>query len=728
MKNVEILAPVGNYEMLNTAIANKANAVYLGLENFNARAKADNFNSDNIREVIKLCHLFGIKVYITVNTLISNSEMSSVVTMIEKAHKSKADAFIVQDLGLAYILKQTFPNIELHASTQMGVCNVKGAKVLEKLGFSRVVVARETTLEDIKQIKKQTNLEIEAFVQGALCVCYSGSCYISSLLKNKSGNRGECLQLCRLPYKLVENGQIKKQGYLLSTRDISLISKVHDMIDAGVSSFKIEGRLRRPAYLAQSLISVRNAIENNSSIEDEDFKLKKVFSRGEFNKGIYFNSKSSGGIINSDINNHLGIKIGTVLKVNTFKDIYKITLDTNHEICSGDGLKFINKNNQLSMGVGSVNKLNKTTYEVYGKIKPVVGSIVYLTVDSKSEHALLKNTNKLKINAKVKAIKNQNLEIVLYNENLGYKYVGQSLEQAKNQAVTKDDFIKCIKKTGNEYLEIVDVDVTTDEVFIAKSQLNNARREAIDRFIDYVVFEYESKNSKEFLKINYKNKKINQNNINFNYYIIDKIEKLQNIKIGNSKIIYAPNFYDCADIKSFSKKVLEKYNTKMLLYLPVVANYRDLNKIDEILNILNPRDVGIVAGSLYGLYYIDCGYEVVPMINTNIANDYTVKLLNLIGCENYISSVENYLFDNVDSCHKYVGNCPLMTLVMCPFIEHCSSNCKNCKYNSNYKLIMQDGTEFNIRRIKMNDCYFELYQNKKITIPSGYGYLIDLRD
>ena len=228
----------------------------------------------------------------------------------------------------------------------MGVCNVKGAKVLEKLGFSRVVVARETTLEDIKQIKKQTKLEIEAFVQGALCVCYSGSCYISSLLKNKSGNRGECLQLCRLPYKLVENGQIKKQGYLLSTRDISLISKVHDMIDAGVTSLKIEGRLRRSAYLAQSQISVRNAIENNSSIEDEDFKLKKVFSRGEFNKGIYFNSKASGGIINSDINNHLGIKIGTVLKVNTFKDIYKITLDSNHEICSGDGLKFINKNYQ----------------------------------------------------------------------------------------------------------------------------------------------------------------------------------------------------------------------------------------------------------------------------------------------------------------------------------------------------------------------------------------------
>ena len=211
MKKVEILAPVGNYEMLETAIANNADAVYLGLENFNARAKADNFNSDNIRETVKLCHLYGIKVYITVNTLIADTEMDSVIQMIEKAHMANVDAFIIQDIGLVSMLKQKYPNIELHASTQMGVCNEYGAKVLEKLGFSRVVVARETTLEDIRRIKKETNLEIEAFIQGALCVCYSGSCYISSVLKNKSGNRGECLQLCRLPYKLLENGIIKKK-------------------------------------------------------------------------------------------------------------------------------------------------------------------------------------------------------------------------------------------------------------------------------------------------------------------------------------------------------------------------------------------------------------------------------------------------------------------------------------------------------------------------------------
>lgn len=225
MKNVEILAPVGSKEMLEVAIASGADAVYLGLENFNARAKADNFSSENIRQSIKRCHLFGIKVYITVNTLISDNEIDDVLSMIEKAYIARADAFIVQDIGLAKFMKERFPNIELHASTQMGVCNAKGAKILEKLGFSRVVVARETTIEDIKQIKSQTNLEIEAFVQGALCVCYSGSCYLSSKLKNKSGNRGECLQLCRLPYKLIESGKIKKQGYLLSTRDISLLDR-----------------------------------------------------------------------------------------------------------------------------------------------------------------------------------------------------------------------------------------------------------------------------------------------------------------------------------------------------------------------------------------------------------------------------------------------------------------------------------------------------------------------
>ena len=726
MKNVEILAPVGDKEMLMTAIANHADAVYLGLENFNARAKAENFNSDNIRETIKTCHLFGIKVYITVNTLVSNSEMDFVVGMIEKAYKAKADAFIIQDLGLAYVLKKTFPNIEMHASTQMGVCNERGAKVLEELGFKRVVVARETTLEDIRRIKENTSLEIEAFIQGALCVCYSGSCYISSLLKNKSGNRGQCLQLCRLPYKLVKNGQIKKQGYLLSPRDISFISRLKDMIDAGVTSLKIEGRLRRPAYLAQSLISVRNILENKSNVDTEDYNLKKVFSRGDYNKGVYFNSKVSGGIINSEINNHLGVEIGKVINVKPFKDIYKITINSKHDITVGDGLKFIDKSGQSSMGVGSVNK-NGDFYEVYGKTNPKVASIVYLTVDYKNEQKLLENKNILVVDVEIEANHGEPIRVNLECNGLKITHTGEILEKAQKQAISHQDFINCFKKTGSDFIEVENIKVITSGVFIAKSQLNKERRIAFEKLIDAIIENFENKNIKNFKKIP-QNKSINiHNNTNFNYYIVDNAIKLETLNDLNSRIIYAPLNYTFDDINKVSDMVLKKYNSKVILYLPVVANFRDLNLIESLLEKIKNK-IDIAAGSHYGLYYTRQGYNVVAMMNNNIANDYSVLALKSLGVENFVSSIEKNLFKKLLYAHEYIGNPALMTLVMCPFIEHTGSSCENCKYDKSYNLVMQDGTDMKIRRTKINDCYFELYQNKKITIPKGNGYVIDLRN
>ena len=707
MNKVEILAPVGNKEMLKTAIANRADAVYLGLENFNARAKADNFNSDNIRETIRLCHLYGIKVYITVNTLVSDKELSSVISMIEKAHMANADAFIIQDIGLARVLKETFPNIELHASTQMGVCNVYGAKVLEKLGFSRVVVARETTLEDIKQIKQETNLEIEAFIQGALCVCYSGSCYISSLLKNKSGNRGECLQLCRLPYKLVENGVIKKHGYLLSTRDISLIEKIDDLIDAGVCSLKIEGRLRRPAYLAQSINSVRNVLNNKKLLEQEDFNLKKVFSRGEFNKGIYLNNKNVGGLINSDINNHLGVKIGKVNKVLPFKEIYKILVKSTHNICSGDGLKFISKNEQSSMGVGSVKKIDKNIYEVYGKTKPNVGCDVYLTVDSISEENLLTKQNLISVDAEIIAKVNKPLTIKLKSKDSNIEYIGEVLSSAKSQPITSDDIIQSMKKTGDTYFKVDNIKVETDSVFIAKSVLNNSRRVAYSMLEEKIIESYEIKNCKNFSKITQNNKKNIQLNTNFNFYLVDDYKNLDEIKDKKAQIIYAPSIYNIEDINKIRILVKEKFGGKLYLYFPVIANYRDLKVIVNLLNKFSKDEISIVAGSLYGMYFSSLGYDIVAFVNNNVANSETVKTFFSLGASSIVGSIETNLFGSIDGTFKFVGNPSLMTIVMCPFIEHKGSSCDNCKYKKDASLIMDDGTKLKIRRTKINDCYFE---------------------
>ena len=196
---MKILSPAGNFESLKMAVYNGAKEVYLGISNFNARNNIEGFSESDLDDIVFFCHIHGVKVNLTVNILFKNEELQDAVNLVVRSYNKGVDCFIIQDLGLASFLHENYPEIELHASTQMGICNLEGAKYVEKLGFKRVVLARETPLEEIRNIKRNTNLEIEYFVQGALCVCFSGNCYLSSYLCDASGNRGKCKQLCRLP-------------------------------------------------------------------------------------------------------------------------------------------------------------------------------------------------------------------------------------------------------------------------------------------------------------------------------------------------------------------------------------------------------------------------------------------------------------------------------------------------------------------------------------------------
>ena len=307
---MEILATVGNLENLKVAVMHGADAVYFSAGKFNARAKCQEINESNLIECVNFAHTFGVKVYLTVNTIVKDEELDDLFDTLKKAVEAKVDAFIVQDLAVYKILKENFSGAVIHASTQMGIHNLDGALFLQSLGFSRVVLSRETTLADIKEIHEKTNLEIEYFIQGALCVAFSGNCYFSSLEKNASGNRGECLQLCRLPYVALSNGEPIKEGYLLSPRDLCLIKNLKELEDAGVCSLKIEGRLRRAGYVAHTIDTYKKALSSSVNIEKECENLKKVFSRGDFNYGEYLNMGKD--IIYPDFQNHMGIKIGKV--------------------------------------------------------------------------------------------------------------------------------------------------------------------------------------------------------------------------------------------------------------------------------------------------------------------------------------------------------------------------------------------------------------------------------
>ena len=278
MIKTEILAPAGGMEQLIAAVRCGADAVYLGTKNFNARNSAANFDCESLAEAVKYCHARNVCVYVTMNTLVTDKEAADVINEIKMIAKSGADAVIIQDLAVAALWRKYCPTMKLHASTQMTIHNVAGAKQAEKLGFDRIVLASELTVDEIKTIAESTTAEIEVFVHGALCMSVSGACLLSSMIGSRSGNRGRCAQPCRLNFKCND------REYALSLKDLSLIDKINELAQAGVTSLKIEGRMKRPEYVAASVTAVKNAKENKPYDAET---LKAVFSRSGFTKGYF---------------------------------------------------------------------------------------------------------------------------------------------------------------------------------------------------------------------------------------------------------------------------------------------------------------------------------------------------------------------------------------------------------------------------------------------------------
>lgn len=286
MKNkTEILAPIGSKESLVAAVNSGADAVYMGTKNFNARIKADNFSFEQVKEAIDYCHARNVKVNITMNTLVADDEMPLALETLKQIYSLGADAVILQDLGFASLVKKAAPEIERHASTQMSVQTLAGVRLLENLGYERVVLPRELTREEIKNIKENAGCEIEIFVHGALCMCVSGQCYMSSMFGSRSGNRGLCAQPCRLPFK-AEGGT----GHDLSLKDLSLVQNLREIYEMGVDSLKIEGRMKRPEYVAAAVTAVRTSLAGKPNADITE-KLKSVFSRSGFTDGYYMNSR-----------------------------------------------------------------------------------------------------------------------------------------------------------------------------------------------------------------------------------------------------------------------------------------------------------------------------------------------------------------------------------------------------------------------------------------------------
>ncbi len=283
MKKIELLAPAGNFECLIAAVQSGADAVYLSGKDFGARSFADNFDYDTLEKAVDYCHLRDVRVYVTVNTLVADKEFDVLCEYLNFLNKIGVDAIIVQDVGVVKIVSEIVPQLPIHASTQMTVHNSEGVKALEKLGVKRVVLSREVSLENIKKISQSSNAELEVFGHGALCMCYSGQCLMSSIIGGRSGNRGKCAQPCRLPYSVNAN---TKQKFYMSLKDLSSLELIDQMCMAGVSSLKIEGRMKGPAYVAAVVGIYRKYIDNPSVVSQNDMEmLDIIFNRGGLTDG-----------------------------------------------------------------------------------------------------------------------------------------------------------------------------------------------------------------------------------------------------------------------------------------------------------------------------------------------------------------------------------------------------------------------------------------------------------
>lgn len=501
MNKVELLAPAGSFEALQAAINAGADAIYLGGNSFGARQYASNFDNEELIRAVDLAHLYRIKIYVTVNTLIDNKELTPLVEYLQFLEMIGVDAIIVQDIGVIELAKKVAPNLHLHASTQMSIMNSSGVEFAEKLGIKRVVLARECSLVELEEIRSLTSLELEVFVHGALCVCYSGQCLMSSLIGGRSGNRGRCAQPCRLQYKLIddqdqellssEDGQ-----YLLSPKDLNTIEIIPELIRAGVTSFKIEGRMKRPEYVAIVVEAYRRAIdsfyENNFQVPEADKRnLTQIFNR-DFTTA-YLKERPGKTMISDKRPNNRGVQIGRVLRYERASNLVTIKLEEDIQV--GDGIEFwVTVGGRVGMNIAylEVNgeevteafKGQEATFIIPAAVRD--SDRVFRTFDSK----LMKiagrfygesSMKKIPVTAFVEAKVGEPLKITFFDKegNSGTAISDFLGQVAQKRPLTNETVEKQLIRLGNTAFTLEQWELQADgNVMFPISEINDTRRRA----------------------------------------------------------------------------------------------------------------------------------------------------------------------------------------------------------------------------------------------------------
>lgn len=680
----ELLVPVGNIDSLKAAVMNGADAIYLGGKRFGARAFAGNFSDEEMILAIHFAHLYGVKIYVTVNTIVFESELEDVYNYCLFLHKTGVDALIVQDLGLMSLLKRRLPNLEIHASTQVHNVSESGLRILEDLNVKRVVFAREHSLATIDSYK--TSMEKEIFIHGALCVSYSGECLFSSVLLGRSGNRGECAQVCRLPYKLLENDEFIKTDskYLLSTKELKTVSKFKEIMDSSVKSLKIEGRMKSPEYVACVTRLYRNLIDyyygkDDLRISEYEEDLKVIFNR-QYTYGYLFNATND-EIINIHTSNHVGVHLGKVFKV-TSKYIY-IKLDS--QLNQGDGIRINETNDGMIVNFLYDESLKltsvcKNSAVIDNKIKASVGD----SVNKTSDITVVNKYRELpvrKVDIDVTFTHSENHATLEITDGINVvKKEADIVFPSKNISIKKEDIIKQLSKLGNTPFKIANISIGEFESkFINIKDLNAIRRNAIEELI------FIRENSKKEVIQRKDNEEMHKNSLEekltlsvlvrneeqllkcLTYfdriYVIDR--SLYNLYKDNPKIYYR------------GSRIYEKTNIKNTLATELGEIYDGAKISDYFLNITNHETLDYLSK------YADINTLSIELEDDNIER--------IMKHNNY--NVEMLLYSTFE----------LMITKYCPVnkVANKDTVCTKCMKNE-YKLVDRNGSKYPIKTDVLN--------------------------
>ena len=736
---VELLSPVGDFDCLKAAVQNGANAVYFGGQLFNARYSARNFDKDGIREAVNYAKSRNVKINFTLNILLKNNEFDDAIDVVKYIYELGVDAVIVDDLGFAKYIIDNFPGMEVHGSTQMTIHNLEGAIALKNLGYSRVVLARESTLSDIDYICRNANIDIEAFVHGALCISYSGQCLFSSAIGGRSGNRGRCAQPCRMYYNMLEtsdNVSYKNigKGFLISPRDLCGLDFIPDLIKAGVKSFKLEGRMKTPEYVATVTRIYRKyidlALSDNDYIVDKNdlHDLMLAFNRGGFSKGCLGGDDNHDYVFEEKPSNQ-GLYIGNISKIDKKNGL--ISLKTNEPLDIGDTflvqqedhkytISEILKNGShvKSAAIGDLVTIGrvKGKLELGDKIFKINSSVISKEIKEFNSHEHVK----IPLVANFKALIGKPIELEVASlDEPGNTYFGLSASssseikpiEAISNPISKERLIEQLNKTTDTNFEFKQINIEMDDnIYIPKiSSINALRRDAlnalyqkgIDNFTKILPSKLHSTklvHQHVFPSIRTYSVLLNSINNSMDYSSLKNVDR-----------VYIPLKFFIK--KEFESKLLEiSQFTDCYIDIPTIVrdNFRNVfyNNFDEKVNKFNIK--GLVISNLSGIEFM-MKYvgklDIVSKYTLNIYNNHTIDELKKVGVNRVTISPELDTDTLIDLCNNsslpteflVYGKLPVMHIQYCPLgkSNKCYPTCSmKCKTSNRFYLEDKLGYKF----------------------------------